>query len=85
MPSPIAIVGTIASLLTISAFAPQVYRSWHTRSTHDLSYGTLILLVAQSVAWLTYGVLLTDPPLILTNAIVFAFAILILVAKRRFG
>ena len=64
---------------------PQVIRSWTTKSTRDLSYGTLTLLVAQSVAWLSYGVLLGDPALMVTNGAVFVFGILILTAKFRFG
>jgi MtN3 and saliva related transmembrane protein len=85
MPNRLAAVGALASLLTISAFVPQVIRSWRTRSTHDLSYGTLMLLVSQSIAWLSYGVLLRDPALIITNSVVCVFTILILVAKLRFS
>ena len=85
MPSPIALVGAVATLLTISAFAPQVFRSWYTKSTRDLSFGTLILLVVQSAAWLSYGALLGDLALIVTNSVVCLFAILILLAKMRYG
>ena len=85
MPNHVAVVGAVASLLTISAFVPQVIRSWRTRSTRDLSYGTLTLLVSQSIAWLTYGVLLRDPALIITNSVVCVFISLILAAKLRFS
>lgn len=85
MPNHVAVVGAVASLLTISAFVPQVIRSWRTRSTRDLSYGTLTLLVSQSIAWLTYGVLLRDPALIITNSVVCVFITLILAAKLRFS
>ena len=85
MPNLVAAVGALASLLTISAFLPQVIRSWTTRSTRDLSYGTLILLVSQSIGWLSYGVLLGDPALMITNSVTCVFAILILIAKFRFG
>jgi MtN3 and saliva related transmembrane protein len=85
MPNHVAVVGAVASLLTISAFVPQVIRSWRTRSTGDLSYGTLTLLVSQSIAWLSYGVLLRDPALIITNSVVCVFVILILAAKVRFS
>ena len=80
-----AVVGGAASLLTISAFVPQVLRSWRTRSTRDLSHGTLVLLVSQSVAWLSYGVVLGDPPLVITNSVVGLCTMLILAAKFRFG
>jgi MtN3 and saliva related transmembrane protein len=85
MPTLATLVGLTASLLTISAFVPQAFRSWRTRSTRDLSYGTLVLLVSQSVAWLSYGVLLRDPALMVTNSVTCVSAILILVAKVRYG
>jgi MtN3 and saliva related transmembrane protein len=85
MPSSVAIAGAVATVLTISAFVPQVFRSWHTKSTRDLSYGTLVLLVSQSAAWLGYGVLLRDPALMITNTVVCLFSILILIAKWRYG
>lgn len=85
MPTAVTVVGGLATLLTISAFVPQVIRSWRSRNTRDLSYGTLLLLVAQSIAWLTYGILLRDAALMVTNSVTCAFIILILVAKVRFG
>lgn len=81
----VTVVGGLASILTISAFLPQVIRSWTTKSTRDLSYGTLTLLVAQSIGWLSYGILLRDPALVVTNGATCIFAVLILVAKFRFG
>jgi MtN3 and saliva related transmembrane protein len=85
MPDTPAVVGTIASVLTISAFIPQALRSWRTKSTKDLSYGTVVLLVSQSAAWLSYGVLLRDPALMITNSVTAVCALLILTAKLRFG
>lgn len=85
MPTAVTVVGGLATLLTISAFVPQVIRSWRTGNTRDLSYGTLLLLVAQSIAWLSYGILLRDAALMITNSVTCAFILLILVAKLRFG
>lgn len=85
MPNAVVLVGTVASVLTISAFIPQAWRSWRTRSTRDLSYGTVILLASQSVAWLSYGVLLHDAALMVTNGVTCVCALLILAAKWRFG
>jgi MtN3 and saliva related transmembrane protein len=85
MPSLVSAVGVVASTLTISAFIPQALRSWRTRSTRDLSYATVILLVSQSIAWLSYGALLGDPALVVTNSVTGICAFLILGAKWRFG
>lgn len=85
MPDTSTIAGTVASALTISAFFPQALRSWKTRSTRDLSYGTVLLLVLQSAAWLTYGLLLKDPALIVTNSVTLLCALAILGAKVKYG
>jgi MtN3 and saliva related transmembrane protein len=85
MPSSTTLVGTLASVLTISAFAPQVIRSWRTKSTRDLSYGTASLLVLQSAAWLGYGALIRDPAITITNGVTLTCTLLILAAKWRYG
>ena len=80
-----ALVGTVAGSITVLSFVPQAIRVWRTKRTQDLSIGTSILLVVQSAGWTTYGVLVEQPPLIWTNALVLFFTILILLAKLKHG
>ncbi len=79
------IIGSLAGMLSVFSFCPQAVRVWRTRHTADLSLSTFVLLVLQAAAWMTYGMLLSDPPLIWTNVCVLALTLAILVAKLRFG
>ncbi|WP_420583417.1 SemiSWEET family transporter [Reichenbachiella sp.] len=75
--------GYAAVALTISSFVPQVWQSLKTRSVEDLSLWTLIIFVCSSSCWLTYGVLIFDIPIILTNTIVFTLQMALLVLKLK--
>ncbi|HDL86698.1 MAG TPA: hypothetical protein ENH11_10325 [Candidatus Acetothermia bacterium] len=79
------LVGLVAGALTTSAFLPQALKAWRTRSTHDLSLSTFVMLTAGIVLWLAYGLLLQDPPLVIANAITLVFAAAILWIKARHG
>ena len=78
-------LGLLAGALTTIAFVPQVLKTWRTRSTHDISLGMFSILVAGIVAWLIYGAVIGDVPLILANAVTLLLAGTILVFKIRNG
>lgn len=79
------LLGFLAGTITVVSFVPQVVRVWTTRRTRDLSFGAFALLASGAGAWLAYGVLLRDWPVITTNALVLLLVGMILVAKIRFG
>ena len=60
-------IGMLAAILTTVAFVPQVIKTWRTRSTADISLGMFAILVAGVAAWLIYGLLIRDAPLVLAN------------------
>ncbi len=88
MPAEIAFnptwIGTAAAALTTTAFAPQVFRAWRTRSADDISLAMFVILMAGIGLWLVYGLLIQDTPLILANSATLLLAGAILVAKIRF-
>ncbi|WP_422359672.1 SemiSWEET family transporter [Reichenbachiella sp.] len=75
--------GYLAVALTISSFVPQVWQSLKTRSVEDLSLWTLIIFVCSSSSWLTYGILIFDLPIIMTNTIVLSLQMALLVLKLK--
>lgn len=75
--------GYLAVVLTTSSFVPQVWQSLKTRSVEDLSLWTLIIFVCSSSTWLTYGILILDLPIIITNTIVFSLQMALLVLKFK--
>jgi MtN3 and saliva related transmembrane protein len=78
-------LGYIAGCLTVASFVPQVIRAWRTKQTGALSVGTFVLIITAGVAWVTYGVLRRDTPVIVTNVGMIALNCAILTAKLRFG
>ena len=79
------VIGLLAAVLTTLAFVPQVLKTWRSRSTHDISLGTFALLVVGITAWLVYGALIGDMPLILANGVTLVLAGTILFLKIRNG
>lgn len=83
---PVAkIVGLAAALFTTSAFVPQVWRAWRSRSTKDLSFGSFATYAFGLALWLAYGLMIGDAPLILSNGATLALALAILGLKLRHG
>jgi MtN3 and saliva related transmembrane protein len=78
-------LGYIGGVLTVSAFLPQVIRTWRTRQTRDLSLGMFALLITASSLWIVYGIVIEDWPVILTNVGMVTLNGAIAAAKLRFG
>ena len=78
-------LGYFAGSLTVFSFLPQVYRSWQTRRTGDLSMSMFALLITASSLWMVYGALNRDWPVILTNGGMVALNAALAVAKVRFS
>jgi lactoylglutathione lyase len=74
----IKIIGFLAASLTTIAFIPQAYKTWKTKSTHDLSVIMFILLFTGILLWLVYGLLIHDLPIIIANSVTLCFAGVIL-------
>ena len=74
----------LAGFLSVASFLPQVVRTWRTKQTKDLSVVTFVLLITAGALWITYGVLESDRPVILTNVGMVALNGAILTAKLRY-
>ena len=77
-------LGYLAGFLSVASFLPQVVRTWRTKQTKDLSVVTFVLLITAGALWITYGVLESDRPVILTNVGMVALNGAILTAKLRY-
>jgi MtN3 and saliva related transmembrane protein len=81
MPDASTIVGYAASVASISAFVPQLYKVLKTRDTKSLATPMWVFEVITFVLWTTYGVLLSNIPIIVTNAVCGVMAVIILAMK----
>ncbi|MBI4457326.1 MAG: SemiSWEET transporter [Acidobacteria bacterium] len=81
----VEIVGYLAGTLTTIALLPQVLKTIRGRSTADISLGMYVLFVTGIALWLTYGILLSAWPIILSNLVGLILASSILILKIRNG
>jgi MtN3 and saliva related transmembrane protein len=65
----ITALGMVAATCTTIAFLPQVVKNWKRKTAGDLSFGTFGLFSIGLGLWLTYGVLIDNWPIILSNLI----------------
>lgn len=77
-------VGYVAGALTVVSFFPQAVRAWRTKKVEDLSWAMLALLVTANALWITYGVISSQLPVILTNCGTVLLTGAILAAKMRY-
>ncbi|AHG92756.1 hypothetical protein J421_5221 (plasmid) [Gemmatirosa kalamazoonensis] len=78
------LLGTVAGVLTVASFVPQVVRAWRTRRTRDLSLGTFALLITSGTLWMIYGALAADWPVVATNGGMVALNAALAAAKIRY-
>lgn len=78
------IVGYAASVVGISLMLPQVIKAVRTKRMRDVSLLMIILYVLNCALWLTYGLLLAAPPVILTNGTCLAISLLLLGLKLHY-
>ena len=79
------LIGTVAGCLSTAAFVPQAWQIWKTKSARDVSLAMYAVLIAGVALWIVYGLRRDALPLVLTNGVILAVAMLILAMKRKFG
>lgn len=84
--SPVAVaVGTLAALLSIGSFAPQIIKTWRERDASTVSLRMYMVTVAGFGCWLTYGLMIQAWPVILSNLACLVMSSSMLALKLRFG
>ncbi|MFT3898312.1 MAG: SemiSWEET transporter [Thermomonas sp.] len=78
-------LGATAATLTTVSFLPQAIRTIRTRETHAISLWMYVLFTIGIACWFGYGLALGSWPMIVSNAITFALAAIILALKLRHG
>ncbi len=84
MTNPIEILGFVAAVLTTTAFLPQVYTTWKTKSVEGLSLTMLFIFISGLLCWLVYGFLIDSVPIILANFVTVILGFLLLFFKIRY-
>ena len=79
------LVGSIAAACTTICFIPQAIKVVRTKHTQDISLWMYIIFSIGVACWLTYGLLLTNYPIIIANIITLPLALTILYTKIKYG
>lgn len=65
----ISIIGILAAIVSTINQLPQALKTIRSKDTHSLSLGMYSMVWVATSLWLTYGILLKDTPLLLSNSI----------------
>lgn len=77
-------IGLIAGTFTTAAFVPQVFKTWRTRSTEDISLAMFAIFALGVLLWLVYGLYIDSLPIVIANTVTLVLAGTIVVFKLRF-
>jgi MtN3 and saliva related transmembrane protein len=77
-------LGLAAGTITSITFLPQVIRIWKTKSVKDISMLMMLLLIAGTSLWLTYGLMMNDTAIIYTNVMVLAMSLVMFYFKMKY-
>lgn len=83
--SAVSIVGLLAELLLIVSQIPQIYKSFKTKSTEDLSLLTILCVIFGIILWVVYGLLKPDPVIVIANSVSLIAFGTVLYAKIKFS
>jgi len=77
-------LGLTAGILTTIAFVPQVFKTWKTKSTKDISLGMFISFSIGVFLWLIYGICLKATPIIIANTLVLILSAIMIYLKIKY-
>ena len=72
------LVGSVAALLTMFGFVPQIFKIYRTESVGDVSFTMLFQFTIGIFLWLLYGIHIQDRILIVANVISFTTLIVVM-------
>ena len=75
------VIGYSASITSICITLPQTYKIIRTQSANDLSYFSIIISLISSFLWISYGILIKDNPIIVTDCVMSILSALQLICK----
>ncbi len=80
----VEIIGFVAAVLTTSAFVPQVYKTWKSKSAESLSLTMYLVFFVGIIMWLIYGIHIKSLAMIFANTVTGILALLLIFFKIRY-
>ena len=82
-PPVAAVIGTLAAVLSIVSFAPQIIKIHRERDASSVSLRTYLATVAGFACWIAYGLLIHAWPVVVSNIASLLMSGAVLVMKWR--
>lgn len=79
------VIGSIAAILTMLSFVPQIVKSFRTKSVRDVSPITLFQLSLGVGLWIIYGIYRQDPIIICANSVSLVTLIMLIFMYFKYG
>jgi MtN3 and saliva related transmembrane protein len=80
-----SIAGTVGGMLSVGAFLPQAWRIYRRRSAADVSLAMYLSIIVACALWMFYAYIRGSVELFVTNLVISAIAIVIVMLKVRYG
>lgn len=80
----IEVIGYMATALMAISLSPQVYKSWTTKSTKDISIPWILIYITGLALWIVYAIGISSNPLTLSATIEVLMAISLLILKLKY-
>ena len=80
----VMLLGFAAGALTTIALIPQAVKSWQTKSTRDVSFAWILVLIVGVALWLIYGILINSLPIMVANIFTLILSSIILILKIKY-
>ncbi len=78
------IIGLIAAVLTTTAYVPQAYKAWKTKSAGSVSLAMYLIMLVGITLWLVYGIHLNSLSMILANSATIILTLTIIYFKLKY-
>ena len=78
------IIGTIAGILILSGWVPQIVKGYKTKKLNDVSAYLMILIFAGAALWLIYGIALDDIYIMGVNLAAMVLTMIVLSMKLKY-
>jgi MtN3 and saliva related transmembrane protein len=77
-------LGFVAGFLSMIAFAPQVYKTYKTKSAEGISIQTFIIYATSTILWTIYGFIFNKPAIYITNIVVLVVSSTQIILKIKY-
>ncbi|MCB0777525.1 MAG: SemiSWEET transporter [Chitinophagaceae bacterium] len=79
------IMGYAAGALTAFTFLPQVVKTWREKAAKEVSLYMFIIAFVNEILWLTYGVMINNWVIMVTNIIMLVMSGIMILLKFKYN